>query len=227
MANVNSNFVGKKFACPGCQSSLKFTRAPKSLLQKCPNCRRKLRLQEKHAAASQDDLLKDAIESLVDWDSPDENPYNYRRDPNLDNCDTTTPNIWKFSQPWPENTGELVLENTEVICSFQDANGAMQARELLMNGEFRRVTVFRTGQVEEIEVTGHWYDVHPFERKVGILPRKVVRELNLMPLAKKFTSRINTVHLTVEDDRPVFRLFIDLAIDTSAAKKAKSLRRRF
>ena len=224
MANTNSSFVGKNFSCPGCQSNLKFTRAPKSLLQKCPNCRRKLRLQEKEAAASQDDLLKEAIDSLVDWEVTSKKAYNYRVDPILDQCVCPEPNVWKFDQPWPKNTGEILLKNSEVVYYAADGSGSAKARELLMNGTFKRVTAFRTGQVEELEVTGHWYDVHPYERKVGVLPRKVVRELNLIPEAKKFAARINTIELVVEDAVPVYKLFIDLAIDTTPAKR--SSRRR-
>lgn len=221
MANTNSNFVGKKFSCPGCQSNLKFTRAPKSLLQKCPNCRRRLRLQEKQAAASDDELLKDAIDSLIDASEPVEKPYNYRLDPALDQCVTVQPNIWEFDQPWPENAGEIVLENSEVVWNANALGGSLESRISLMNGKFRRVTVFRTGQVEEIEVTGHWYDVHPYEHKVGTLPRTVVRELNKMPHAKKFAARINTVQLVRQQEQPIYKLFIDLAIDTKPQRRRR------
>lgn len=229
MANLNSNYVGKQFSCPLCQSNLKFTRAPKSLLQKCPNCRKRLRLQEKKAAASKDKLLQEAIDSLVDWTEPEKkSPYNYRLDPALDRCEMPKANHWKFAQPWPEYTGDVVMENVEVFSSFSDASGALQARQSLVNGKFRRVTVFRTGQVEEIEVTGHWYDVHPFEHKVGILQRKVVRELNKNPLAKKFAARINTIQLAMHDDQPYYQLFIDLAIDTTpSTNRYRGTRRRF
>jgi hypothetical protein len=219
MANTNSNFVGKKFSCPGCQSKLKFTRTPKSVLQKCPNCRRRLRLQERQAAADQDELLKEAIESLIDWDAPEPKLYNYRMDPALDQCDSSDSAIWTFDQPWPKNTGEIVLENTEVLLNKNDLSGPLRSREMMMNGKYKRVTAFRTGQVEEIEVSGHWFDVTPFEQKVGILPRSVVRQVNRIPDAKRFTARINNIRLSVEAGVSIYELFIDMAIDTTPVPK--------
>lgn len=220
MSDRISQFLGQKFVCPQCQSKLKFLRPPTRQLLTCPNCRRKLRLQEQAAAASQDDQIKEAIDSLVSWKSTATKPaYNYEKDPMLDRVDTSSPGIWKFDQPWPNNVHQVVMEGTEVACIPSDIAGTAQARKQMLDGIFRRVTVFRTGQVEEMAVDGHWWDFESHEKKVGILSRPVVRELNRVLTAKRFAARINSIQQTTRDNQEYFELFIDLAIDDSPKQK--------
>lgn len=211
MSNSGSSFLGKKFSCPGCHSKLKFSRPPSSLLYRCPSCRRKLRFQERKAAAEEDDLIKQAIEALVDWKVPDSS-YDYRRDPKLDETDSSQPGYWKFNQPWPCHIFDIVLEGTEVFCNPLDTEGAVRARREMLDGEFRRVSIYRTGQVEEMAVNGHWWQVKLQERKVGILPRAVVRDLNRLTHVKRFTARINSMQLTHRPEGEFVKLFIDVAV---------------
>ncbi len=213
MSEPNSGFLGKKFSCPGCQSNLKFRRAPKSLLQTCPNCRRKLRLQEQAFEASKDDMLRMAIESLVDWNEPTSQAYDYRTDPLLDRIVCSSENSWKFDQPWPSESHQLVFERAEVLFNPRDMRSITHNRQLFFDGKCRRVTVFRTGEVEQIQVSGHWWDFELHECKLGLLPRWVVRELNLIPKAKVFAARINCLEKTVRADNDFLDLFIDLAIE--------------
>ena len=211
MSESGSSYLGKKFSCPGCHSSLKFKRPPSSLLYRCPSCRRKLRFQERKAAAEEDDLIKQAIEALVDWKVP-EKTYDYRRDPKLDLLVEGEPGVLQFDQPWPCPIQEIVLEATEVVCNPLDTKGTIHSRQEMLDGEFRRVTIFRTGQVEEMAVNGHWWQVRLQERKVGILPRAVVRELNRMTKVKKFAARIHSMKPTTTDSGNLVELFIDVAV---------------
>ena len=211
MSDSGSGHLGKKFSCPGCQSNLKFTRPPSSQLYRCPSCRRKLRFQERRAAAEKDDLIKQAIDALVDWRLP-EKSYDYRMDPNLDVIDKSEPGIWKFAQPWPNEIKDIVFEAAEVVCNPADENGAVLSRRELLVGDYRRVSIYRTGQVEEIGVNGHWFNVRPHERKVGVLPRAVVRELNRMTTVKRFTARIHSIRVPREPVKGLVELYIDVAI---------------
>ena len=211
MSDSGSSYLGKKFSCPGCQSSLKFSRPPSSMLYRCPSCRRKLRIQERQAAAENDELVKQAIDALVDWKLPDKS-YDYRIDPKLDRVDKSTPGVLKFNQPWPGDIKEIVFEKTEVVCNPHDTNGAVRSRREMIDGEFRRVDIYRTGQVEEMAVNGHWWQVRPQARKVGILPRSIVRELNRMTNVTSFAARINSMHLPQSKSEDPIALFIDVAI---------------
>ena len=211
MTESGSSYLGKKFSCPGCQSNLKFSRPPSSMLYRCPSCRRKLRFQERKAAAEKDVLVKQAIDALVDWQRPEES-YDYRIDPKLDSIVESTPGILKFDQPWPNEVKDIVLEATEVVCSPHDTNGTVLSRKEMLAGEFRRVTIYRTGQVEEMGVNGHWIKVGHQERKVGVLPRKIVRELNRLTSVKRFAARINSMKMSEGTDSGFVELFIDVAV---------------
>jgi hypothetical protein len=214
--------MGKKYSCPGCHSKLKFTRPPTSQMLKCPNCRRKLRIQAYEAAAGHDELVKQAIQSLVKWNAPEDQPYDYRRDPGLDDFDDSQQGIWKFNQPWPEHTGEVVYENAEVLCNPNDITGAVHFRRMLRDNKFRRVTIYRTGEVEQMEVTGHWWDHEPHEGRIGLLPRVVVRQLNRLITARGFAARINTLKLVNRDGQDLVEVYIDIAVDLSAKRKHQS-----
>ena len=221
MSDRISNFLGKKFVCPACESKLKFLRPSTKQLLTCPNCRRKLRLQEKTAAASEDERIQEAIESLVDWQAPDNQPaYDYHKDPRLDRVDSSSPGIWKFDQPWPEHVHQVVFERVDVQCIPSDVEGTVQFRRMLLDGSFRRVTVSRTGGVEEMAVIGHWWDFEPHESKLGILSRAVVRDLNRILTAKRFASRIYCMQETIRQSKQFLELFIDLAVDESPPEKS-------
>ncbi len=215
MSNRDSRVFGQKYSCPGCNSLLKFRRPPRTLVQTCPNCRRILRLREKAAESKKDDQLKEALDALAEWTEPDETPYQYYADPKLDEMDKSTPGIWKFDQPWPPDTQQIVAENVEVIFNPLDVQANMRWRVRLLKGFHRRVTIHRTGEVEEIEVDGLWWDGHngqPQERKLGLLSRAQVRELNRLTYAKNFASRINQLRKTIRDNQAILELYIDIAI---------------
>lgn len=214
MTDSQSRYIGKKFNCPSCQSSLKFSRPSSSMLYRCPSCRRKLRLQERQAAAEKDALVQQAIDALVDWQLP-EKSYDYRTDPDLDRVVESHPGVLIFDQPWPARVGDIVLEAAEVICNPSDVNGAVLSRKELACGEFRRVTIYRTGQVEEMAVNGHWLKITPQEHKVGVLPRKVVRELNRLTSVKKFAARINSMKISRDSSDALVELYIDVAVAES------------
>ena len=222
MSEQTSTYIGKKFSCPGCKASLKFRRPPKRLLQTCPHCRRKLRLQYEAAAQAKDDLVREAIELLVNSRQPVKKAYDYTRDPLLDNVDESEPGILRFDQPWPKTIEEVVIENAEVVCHRLDEERALTARKTLLSGKFKRVTVFRTGQVEQMEVTGHWWDHTHHESKLGLLERKIVRELNRRPLARNFAARINHVDQIVKDRKEWLKFYVDLAIDKHETTKPKA-----
>ena len=227
MAENPSKYLGKKYACPGCHSQLKFRRAPTRLLQTCPNCRRKIRLRDRESAANQDELLREAIDSLVQWKEPDDVPYDYRRDPKLDCAKETESGIWKFDQPWPEEAGDVVHEDAEVLFNPEDTYGTVLARKALFEGEFRRVTAVRTGQVEEMQIVGHWWsEVQPHEAKIGLLERVVVRGLNRIVTAKNFITRINRVQRKIIEQKKHLEFFVDLAIDTRKPESKSNSRRR-
>lgn len=229
MSDRDVRVFGKKYACPGCHSILKFRRPPRSLFQTCPHCRRMLRIQERAAAASHDDEIRDAIDSLTDWDVPEQPVYDYHRDPQLDNIDESVPNIWKFDQPWPEHVGKIVGENIEVTVNPFDAEGVARTRLNLLDGIHRRVTVYRTGEVEEMAVDGHWWNDEygePQEQRLGILTRAVVRDLNRIHNARQFVARINNLKRTVRQDLEILDLFIDLAIDEKPLPQTRQQRRR-
>lgn len=221
MSKQTSSIIGKKFSCPGCQSNLKFRRPPKRLLQTCPHCRRRLRLQDEAAAKAKDELVREAIELLVNSREPIEKKYDYARDPLLDTVDNSSPGIWRFDQPWPQTIQEVIIENVEVVCHRIDDDRELQARKSLLNGTFKRVTVFRTGKVEQMAVTGHWWDHTHHQAKLGLLERKIVRELNRRPLAKKFAARINHVDQVVRDKKEWLQFYVDLAIDKNEDAKPK------
>jgi uncharacterized protein YbaR (Trm112 family) len=212
MSDQISKYLGKKFSCPECEAQLKFRRPPTKQLLTCPNCRRKLRLHEKAAAPSHEDLLREAIESLVAWKPPDVQPYDYSLDPRLDQVDSSIPGIWKFDQPWPDGAREIVIERTEVLYYPDDNEHTDRLRRLLLDGTFRRVSVDRTRNVEEMEITGYWWDYQPREGKLGVLARSVVRQLNRIVTAKHFAARINCLQEAIRDDEEILELFVDVAI---------------
>lgn len=226
MSDNQSRYLGKKYSCPGCNSQLKFRRAPTTLLQTCPNCRRKLRLQDREAAANDDELLRAAIDSLVSWKEPDDQPYDYRRDPKLDLANETEPGIFKFDQPWPESAGDIVFQDAEVLFNPEDTYGTVLARKALFEGQFRRVTAVRTGQVEEMAVIGHWWGLESHQAKIGLLARSVVRELNRILTAKNFAAVINRVEKTTIASKRHLNFYVDLAVDTTPGKGAKKGRVR-
>lgn len=215
MSDQVSQYLGKKYACPECQARLKFRRPPTKQLLTCPNCRRKLRLQDRATAPSQDELIREAIESLVSWKPPDKRPYVYSQDPRLDRVESPRRGVWKFDQPWPDNIKQVVVERTKVLFYPANVDGTDQSRRLLLDGSFRRVTVAHTRNVEEMEVTGNWWDYQPRESNLGVLARSVVRELNRIVTAKHFAARINCIRKGVHENREVLELFIDLAIQES------------
>jgi hypothetical protein len=224
MSNRDTRVFGQKYACPGCHSLLKFRQPPKSALHTCPHCRRILKLQERKAAASEDDLLKEALDSLLSWNPEDKPVYEYARDPRLDELDDSRPGLWTFRQPWPEHVHQVVMERTKVAIDPSDPSGCLQHRRCLLKGYHRRVTVYRTGEVEEIAVTGHWWerrDQMHHECRLGILPRKVVRELNRIPSTPVFAARINCLQKSELQGYPVLDLFIDLAVDETPVKKLR------
>ncbi len=221
MSDQDSKYLGRKYSCPGCQSKLKFTRPPTSQLLSCPNCRRRLKLQNYAAAASKDEMLKEAIKALVESKVPDVEPYDYRKDLRLDHVDCSTAGVWKFDQPWPESVHEVVVESAEVLFNPLDTCGVVRARRLLLDGKFRRVTVFRTGQVEEIQVNGHWWDIDLHEGKLGLLSREVVRKLNQRIVARQFAARINRMQQVTRQGQEFLELFVDVAIDESNQKKTR------
>ncbi len=222
MSDQNTTYIGKKFACPGCRSNLKFRRPPKSLLYTCPSCRKKLRLQDEAAAAAKDEMVKMAIESLVNSREAIEKPYDYTRDPKLDTVENPQPGVWLFEQPWPKSVDEIVVENAEVICHPMDEDRAMGSRKIFLEGKFRRVTVFRTGQVEQMQVSGHWWDFEPRESKLGLLSRSIVRQINKHPLAKQFAARVNHVNRLIRDHKERFEFYVDIAIDRPEELKNKT-----
>ena len=228
MSTHHAKAFGQKYSCPGCQALLKFRRPPTRSLQSCPNCRRTIRLHEKAAAGNRDADIKRAIEELADWDVPETPRYSYSRDPLLDQIDDSQPHVWTFNQPWPENTGEVVADRVEVIVNTEDLESIAQFRFGLLDGIHRRVTVQRTGEVEEIAVDGHWWadeNGEPLEHRLGILSRSVVRELNRIPHARRFASRINCLVLGTIEGHEVPKLFVDLAIDESPEPSAREQKR--
>ena len=170
--------------------------------------------------------MKEAIESLVGWKASEKKKYDYRVDPQLDRVDASTPGRWVFDQPWPENIHDVVMERTEVLFNKRDAQAIARCRKLMFEGLFRRVTVFRTGEVEQIEVTGHWWDHEPHDAKVGMLARSVVRELNRNPRARRFAARINYMQEAMYHDQECLALYIDLAIDERPDWKKYAMRYR-
>lgn len=198
-------------------------------MQTCPNCRKVLRLHERNAAASKDEALKEALDSLLDWNPPEPRKYEYGEDPQLDLIDDSNPGIWKFNQPWPENVHQVVVEHAEVSLNPYDIDGSVKPRFRLLDGYHRRVTIFRTGEVEEIAVTGHWWDsreLKPHECHMGVLPRAVVRELNLIPSTPVFAARINSLQKISHKSQDILELFIDIAIDETPVKNKKPRRIR-
>ncbi len=183
-------------------------------------------MQDRAAAASKDELLKEAIESLVDWKEPEKKKYDYRIDPRLDQVDATTPGLWIFDQPWPENVHEVVMEQIEVFVKPRDTSAIARCRKLMFGGLFRRVTVVRTGVVEQMEVTGHWWDHDPHHAKIGMLSRSVVRELNRNPRGKRFAARINRIQEATYNDQDCLALYIDLAIDDRFHSQKLAMRYR-
>ena len=226
MSENHSQYLGKKYSCPGCHRQLKFRRPPTTLLQTCPNCRRKLRLQDREAAANDDALLREAIDSLVKWQKPEDKPYEYRRDPKLDVMTEQKNGVFQFKQPWPESAGEVVYENAEVLFNHEDSYGTVLARKALFEGEFRRVSVVRTGQVEEMAVIGHWWGLEPHQAKVGFLPRSIVRALNRVVTAKNFAAIIDRIERTTIASKRHLNFFINLAIDKTPGKSKQSVNHR-
>lgn len=212
MSDQVSKYLGKNFSCPECEAKLKFRRPPTKQLLTCPNCRRKLRLHERAAAPSHEELMREAIEALVSWKPPDDRPYEYSQDPRLDRVDYSRPGVWKFDQPWSEDAREVVIERTEVLFYAEGREGTDRLRRLLLDGTLRRVTVDRTRNVEEMEITGYWWDYQPREGKLGVLSRTVVRQLNRIVTAKTFAVRINCIQEAVRDDLEILELFVDVAI---------------
>ena len=134
MSDQVSQYLGKNFACPECQARLKFRRPPTKQLLTCPNCRRKLRLQEKAAAPSHDELMREAIDALVSWKPPDDKPYSYGQDPRLDRIDNSRQGIWKFDQPWRQDAQQVVVERAEVQFYPDGIEATDRLRRLLLEG---------------------------------------------------------------------------------------------
>ena len=156
--------------------------------------------------------MREAIDALVSWKPPDDKPYSYGQDPRLDLVDDSRHGIWKFDQPWPEDALQVVIERAEVLFYPDGMEGTVQLRRHLFEGTLRRVTVDRTRNVEEMEVTGYWWDHQPHEGKLGVLSRRVVRELNRIVTARHFVARINYIQEAIHEDLEVLELFVDLAI---------------
>lgn len=156
--------------------------------------------------------MREAIEALVSWKPPDDKPYSYGQDPRLDRVDNSQHGIWKFDQPWREDAQQVVIERAEVHFYPDNTEGTVRLRRLLLEGTLRRVTVERTRNVEEIEVTGYWWDYQPHEGKLGVLSRRVVRELNRIVSARHFVAKINCIQEAIRDDLEVLELFVDVAI---------------
>ena len=227
MSGRDVRVFGRRFACPGCHALLRFQRPPTSLLQTCPNCRKVLKLQERQAAANHDEELKAALDSLSSWKPKEKKNVEYNRDPRLDVIDDSISGLWQFDQPWPAHTGDVVLDRVEVLVDAAYGDEARRQRHSLLHGYHRRVSVFRTGEVEEIAVTGHWWehrDHQSHEGSMGALPRPVVRELNRIPSTPAFAARINCFRQTPESN--ILELFIDLAIDNTPRQKKKTRRFR-
>ena len=139
MSNRDSRVFGKKYACPGCNSLLKFKRPPRTVVHTCPNCRRILRLRAEAAAGKQDEQLQTAIDALAEWKMPEEKkPYDYHTDPLLDEIDTSSQGVWQFDQPWPPKTLQKVSERAEVNFNPDDADTNMLWRKRLLDGFYRR-----------------------------------------------------------------------------------------
>lgn len=167
--------------------------------------------------------MRQAIESLVRWKAPEGRPYDYHRDPRLDRVDDSSPGIWRFDQPWPEYVNHVVVECAEVVFNPTDMLNTYQSRQALLGQTYRRVTVARNGEVEGMDVTGHWWDFRrPYESKVGMLSRSVVRKLNSVVTAKRFAARINSIQKCIVQDREFLELYIDLAIDETPEKKSQT-----
>ena len=63
-----------------------------------------------------------------------------------------------------------------------------------------------------MEVTGYWWDYQPRAGGLGVLPRRVVRELNRIVTARHFVARINCIQKAILDDQEILELFVDVAI---------------
>ncbi len=156
--------------------------------------------------------MREAIAALVSWKPPDTQPYEYSQDPRLDRVDHSQPGVWKFDQPWREDVREVVIERAEVFFYPDNVRGTDRLRRLMLEGTLRRVTLDRTRNVEEMEITGYWWDYQPREGKLGVLSRSVVRQLNRILTAKYFAVRINCIQEAVRDDQQILELFVDVAI---------------
>ena len=215
MAKRDSIVFGRKYSCPGCNSQLKFKRPPTKSVYNCPNCRRLLRLREKQKAAGSDDALNAAIGSLLDDESS--RSADYEHDRRLDRLkESRQQGTLLFDQPWPGSIAAVVLEAAEVVLNQFDFEAIALARQKMFDGFLRRVTVYRTGEVEDYAVTGHWRNrsgAAPEHAHVGKLPRSVGRQLNKYGAQRIIEARINRMSKSgdVQGNRFV-KLFIDLAV---------------
>ena len=118
----------------------------------------------------------------------------------------------------------MIAKNIEVAFNPHDVTGSARTRFELLDGIHRRVTVHRTGEVEEIAVEGHWWNDEfgePREQRLGLLSRAIVRELNRLHAARHFAARINRLRRALFRNCEILELFIDLAIDESPIRREK------
>ena len=183
-----------------------------------------LRLRDNIAAADGDNDIQSAIDEFVSRESPEPVQVEYEEDPRLDTYTKTESGVVRFEQPWPDGTGELLLECTEVAHYPFNLEGNMLERTRLLDGIHRRVTLERTGEVEDIAVVGHWRTAkfQPLESGIiGCLPRPVVRQLDREHLFATYAGRIHSAQRAVVDNQAIFQVFIDVAIESEDRRRKR------
>ena len=218
MSNSSARQVGKRFSCPGCDALLKFKRLPTRLVQTCPNCRRLLRIQDKISSAGENRDLQAAIDEFVSRETLHVREIEYEEDPRLDQITTTESGVLQFNQPWPPGFDQVLLEQLEVLPNPHNLEGNTDKRQRLLSGFHRRVSMERTGEVEEIAIIGHWrdhQDGRANEGVLGTLARKIVRQLNKLPIDTVYAARINSAQWTIDDDKEFVEMFVDVAKSSS------------
>ncbi len=192
---------------------MRFKRIPTRLVQTCPNCRRLLRLQDKMSVA-EGDQLQLIIDEFVSRDRLQAPHIAYADDPRLDQVTTTEDGVLHFQQPWPEGFTDVLYEHTEVELNPHNEPGNITQRQHLLRGYLRRVTVERTGEIEQMTIIGHWrdrQDDRENEGVVGLLPRKIVRELNRLPYSTLYAAKINSAVWVRDHERDLIELYVDVA----------------
>ena len=220
-----------KISCPGCDALLKFKRIPTRLVQPCPNCRRLLRLQDMMSVAQQGDDLQSVIDDFVSREPTHHAPtQSYEEDPRLDETVAKAPGILQFNQPWPDNFHHILYNKVNVVANPFNLEGNMFRRQQLLKGYHRRVTVVRTGEVEEMVVVGHWHDRNDDgvnDGVIGTLPRTMVRELNRLPIETEYSARINYVQWRREGKTQLLDIYVDVAknkVDAPRRRKRKYIK---